>query len=188
VSRGAYVALLALVALSRVVELAHSRRNERALRAEGACEAGGARFATMFALHAALFAFPLAEVFGLDRRFDPRLGWPALALLAGATALRLLVIRTLGRFWNAKAVVSPATEVCDRGPYRLVRHPNYVAVAAEMAALPLVYSAWISAIVLSAWNAVLIARRVAAEEVALFAIPTYAEKMGAKARFLPGIF
>jgi methyltransferase len=187
VTRGLYLALLAAVAASRLVELAISRRNERLLRREGAREAGGASFRAMFALHVLLFALPPAEVFLLDRRFDPRVGGPALALLLAATALRLVVIRTLGRFWNARAVVSPATEVCDRGPYRFVRHPNYVAVAAEVLALPLVYSAWISALVLSAANAALLARRIAAEERALFALPAYAAKMGQKARFIPGI-
>lgn len=186
-NRAAYAALVLVIAASRLLELALSRRNERRLLSEGAREAGGASFAGMFLLHASLFAFPLAEVFALDRRFDPRVGVPALALLAAATALRLVVIRTLGRFWNARAVVSPRTEVCDRGPYRFVRHPNYVAVAAEMLALPLVFSAWISATVLTLWNAAVIARRVAAEEAALFALPSYAAKMGPKARFIPHV-
>jgi methyltransferase len=182
-----YAALLGAVALGRLVELRQAAKNERALRAEGGSDVDAAGFPGMVALHVALFALPLAEVVLLDRPFDWRIAAPALALLVGATALRLAVIRALGRFWSARAVVSPATAVCASGPYRFVRHPNYVAVAAEMLALPLVHSAWISATVLSLWNGAVIARRVRAEERALFAVPGYAEAMGGKARFIPGV-
>lgn len=187
-TRAAYLVLLGAVAATRLVELRRSARNERALRAEGGRATGPRTFAAMVALHAALFVAPALEVYLLNRRLIPWLAGAALALLAGATALRILVIRTLGRFWTATAVVSPATQVCDHGPYRHIRHPNYVAVALEFVALPLVHTAFISAIVLSLGNAAVLAARVREEERALFAIPSYAEKMGRKARFIPGIF
>src|SRR6185503_20091073 len=110
----------------------------------------------MVATHGSfLVACPL-EVIGFDRPFVPLLGGPMLALLVGAMALRYWAIATLGRRWTTRVVVVPGLPVVTGGPYRFMRHPNYLAVVLEVAALPLVHTAWVTALVWSAANALVL--------------------------------
>jgi len=179
-----YLVLVLLCAGQRLAELWISRRNIH--RSGAALGTAGRRiFPLMVLVHVALFALPLAERRNRPRRDRPALIAPSLLLLAAATALRLWVIRSLGRGWNARATVPAALEVVDTGPYRLIRHPNYVAVAAEMAALPLAGSAPLSAALLSSANAVILVQRIRAEERLLAQIPGYAARMANKPRFVP---
>lgn len=179
-----YLLIVLLCAGQRLAELWLSRRN---IRRSGAAlgTAGRRTFPLMVLLHLALFTAPLAERRLRPRRDRPVLIASALALLAAATALRLWVIRTLGAGWNARATVPAALTVVDAGSFRWIRHPNYVAVAAEMAALPLAGSAPLSAAALSAANALILAQRIRAEERLLAQIPGYSERMGQKPRFVP---
>ena len=103
----------------------------------------------------------------LDRPFLPALGWPMLAIVVGAQALRWWCITTLGRQWNTRVVVIPGAPRVSGGPYRLLSHPNYVAVIAEGVALPLVHTAWITALVFTVLNAALLATRITTENAAL---------------------
>ncbi len=139
----------------------------------------------MVGLHTALFWLPLIE--RRVRPLRPRAGvvMPALIAAALATALRLWVIRTLGRNWNVRGRVHAGLQVVDGGPYRFVRHPNYVAVAVEMAALPLAAPAPIAAILLSAGNVLVLTPRLRGEERLLDTVPGYRERMGGKPRFVP---
>lgn len=182
-----YVGLVGLVALERLVELGLSTRNARRALAAGGIEAESRGFyAAMVGVHAAfLLAAPL-EAALLGRPFVPALGWPMLALVALAMALRYWAIAALGERWNTRVIVVPGRPAVTGGPYRFVRHPNYVAVIVEMFALPLVHSAWVTAIVFSAANAWLLARRIAHEEAALAAHADYAARLGDRARFVPG--
>jgi methyltransferase len=162
-----YVALVLAIALERVGELAITNRNLAWARARGGREHGGDQYPWMVAVHASfLVACPL-EVVALDRPFVPLLGWSMLALLAGAMALRYWAIATLGRRWTTRVVVVPGLPVVTAGPYRWLRHPNYLAVMIEVAALPLVHTAWITAVVWSAANALVLRARIASEEAAL---------------------
>ena len=104
-------------------------------------------------------------------------------MLAG---LRVWTLRTLGAMWNVR-IVEPAAVVVA-GPYRFIRHPNYAIVVAELFVLPLAHSCWVTLIALSSLNALVLFFRIRAEERVLFALPGYAEKMGSKARFIPGLF
>lgn len=164
----AYGLLVLAVALERLAELVVSRRNARASFARGGVELGQSHYPAMVVLHAGLLAACLLEVLLADRPFVPLLGWPMLAAVAAAQALRWWCIGTLGRQWNTRVIVVPGEPLVDRGPYRWLRHPNYVAVAVEVAALPLVHSAWVSALVFSVANAVLLLRwRIPVEASAL---------------------
>jgi methyltransferase len=109
-------------------------------------------------------------------------------VLGAATLLRRWSIRTLGASWNARAVVPSDLRPVAEGPYRLVRHPNYVAVALEFLALPLAGGAWLSALGLSALNALVLFDRIREEERLLATVPGYEQALGGKARFIPGIF
>lgn len=158
-----------------------SRRNERR---RGGTRAGASTFPVMVAAHAALVTVPLLEVRRHPRR-RPRWGWAA--VLVGATALRIWAIRTLGDSWNARAAVPDNIQPVTDGPYRYVRHPNYVAVILEFVAVPMVAGAWRSAIALSLLNAAVLADRIAAEERLLDSSAAYRDAFAGKARFVPGV-
>jgi methyltransferase len=124
----------------------------------------------MVLLHTGLLVGALAEVLLLDRPFLPWLGWPMLALVIAAQLLRWWCIATLGRQWCTRIVVVPGSPTVTSGPYRWLKHPNYLAVVVEGFALPLVHTAWVTATVFTVANAVLLRTRIAAEEEALRAL------------------
>jgi methyltransferase len=121
----------------------------------------------MVALHSALLAGCLVEVWLLHRPFTAVLGWPMLALVAGAQALRWWCVSALGPQWNTRVVVVPGAGRVSSGPYRYLRHPNYVAVVIEGFALPLTHAAWLTALVFSVLNAALLSVRIRTEANAL---------------------
>lgn len=179
-----YVGLVLVEAGFRLAELRLSARNERG---GSAPRAAGSRYPLMVATHATLFVAPLLEVALADRR--PGRAAPVWAgLLAAATGLRWWAIGSLGRSWNVRAAVPPDLQPVTAGPYRFVRHPNYLAVILEFAALPMAGGAWISAAALSAVHAAVIADRIREEERLLDRVPGYRTSLGSRARFIPGIF
>ncbi len=166
-----FAVLVGAVAVERLVELVISRRHLAAALARGGVESGRGHFPAMVALHTALLLGAVAEVLLLDRPFAPALGWPALAVALACQAGRYWCIATLGEQWNTRVVVVPGLTAVARGPYRWLRHPNYVVVVVEGIALPLVHGAWVTAAVFTAANAVLLLRyRIPAEERALAAL------------------
>jgi methyltransferase len=167
-----YGLLVAAVAVERVAELVVARRNERWSSARGAIVTGQGHYPAMVALHTGLLVGCPAEVWLADRPFVPALAWPMLAVLAGAQALRWWCIWTLGPRWNTRVIVLPGLPLVTSGPYRLLRHPNYVAVVAEGAALPLVHTAWVTAAVFTVLNAALLTVRIRCENRALAAATT----------------
>lgn len=167
-----YGLLVAAVAAERVAELVVARRNERWSTARGAIVTGQGHYPAMVALHTGLLVGCPAEVWLAGRPFVPALAWPMLAALAGAQALRWWCIATLGPRWNTRVIVVPGLPLVTSGPYRLLRHPNYVAVVAEGVALPLVHTAWVTAAVFTALNAALLTVRIGCENRALAAATT----------------
>jgi methyltransferase len=164
-----YVLLVGLVALERLAELVVSRRNLAWSLARGGSEHGKGHYPVMVVLHTALLVGAVVEVAVADRPFLPALGWPMLALVIASQALRWWCIRTLGPRWNTRIVVVPGWPLVHRGPYRVLPHPNYVAVVLEGAALPLVHTAWVTALVFTVLNLPLLAVRIRAEEAAMAA-------------------
>ncbi|MFI1164617.1 isoprenylcysteine carboxyl methyltransferase family protein [Streptomyces sp. NPDC020801] len=162
-----YVLLVLAVATERVTELAVARRNAAWTLARAGVEHGRGHYPAMVGLHTGLLACCLLEPLVADRPFLPALGWPMLAFAVLAQALRWWCIATLGPYWNTRVIVVPGARLVGAGPYRLLRHPNYVAVVVEVAALPLVHSAWLTATVFTVANAVLLAVRVRCENAAL---------------------
>jgi methyltransferase len=159
--------LVVLVALLRLIELQVSRRNVAALRARGGVEEGAGLYPWMVLAQASwLVGCPL-EVWLLDRPWIAELGLPMLGLLIIGMWLRYWAIRTLGRRWSTRVVVVPGEPLVESGPYRLLRHPNYLAVAVEVAAMPLVHAAWITAVVFSVLNGMLLRERIRVEDAAL---------------------
>jgi methyltransferase len=166
---GWFLLLIALVAVERLLELVVSRRNLAWSLARGGSEHGRGHYPFMVALHTSLLVGAVVEVAVADRPFLPWLGWPMLALVVAAQALRWWCIRTLGPRWNTRIVVVPGLPLVRRGPYRLLDHPNYVAVVVEGIALPLVHTAWVTALVFTVLNLPLLRVRVRAEEAAMAA-------------------
>jgi len=166
-----YLVLILLTGAERIAELVISKRNAAAAFARGGVEYGQRHFPFMVVLHTGFLLACIAEVFLLDRPFVPWLGWPMLAIALLAQAGRYWVIHSLGEQWNTRVIVVPgAGRVDSRGPYRWhwLRHPNYWIVAIEGIALPLVHSAWITALVFTVLNAVLLLRfRIPIENEAL---------------------
>ena len=163
-----FVVVLAATAAERLAELALSARHARWAFARGGVERGRGHFPAMVALHTALLVAPVVEVVAADRPFLPWLGWPALAVVVAAQGLRWWCIATLGRQWNTRVIVVPGAPLVARGPYARFAHPNYVAVVLEGVALPLVHTAWVTALTFTLLNAVLLLGfRIPAEERAL---------------------
>ncbi|WP_307806956.1 isoprenylcysteine carboxylmethyltransferase family protein [Naasia sp. SYSU D00057] len=160
--------LLLATGLERIVELIVSARNARWAFERGGVEYGRGHFPWMVALHTGLIVASFAEVVLAQRPFLPWLGWPALAIALLAQAMRYVVIGTLGRQWNTRVIVVPGMPLVQRGLYKWLRHPNYVIVAVEGIALPLVHTAWLTALAFTVLNAVLLLRfRIPVEEQAL---------------------
>lgn len=163
-----YLVLLGATALERLAELVVSTRNARWSFARGGTEHGRGHFPPMVALHAGLLVACAVEVLVADRPFVPALGWVALAAALASQALRWWCITTLGPRWNTRVIVVPGLPLVTGGPYRWLRHPNYVAVVVEGIALPLVHTAWVTALAFTVLNAVLLLRfRIPSEERAL---------------------
>ncbi len=174
----AYLVVLGLVACERLLELVVSRRNARAAFARGGIEYGVRHFRVMSLMHTAFLLACALEVVLLRRPFTPWLGWPALGLVILAQGLRYWAILSLGDRWNVRVIVVPGEAALRRGPYKIMRHPNYLAVAVELFALPLVHGAYLVAIAFSAANAVLLSVRIRCEEKALKTHCAYDEQFG----------
>ena len=166
-SEGWYLALIAAVAVERLAELVISTRNARWAFGRGGVETGRGHFPPMVALHTGLLLACPAEVLLLHRPFLPWLGWPMLAAVAASQGLRWWCVRTLGRQWNTRVIVIPGAGLVTAGPYRRLRHPNYVAVVVEGIALPLVHTAWLTAIAFTVLNALVLRARLRVENAAL---------------------
>ena len=154
----AFVVLILATGAERIGELVVSVRNARAAFDRGGVEFGRGHFPWMVALHVGLLVGALVEVFALDRPFLPGLGWPMLVVVILCQLGRYWVIHSLGHQWNTRVIVVPGLELVRRGPYRYrwLPHPNYLIVVIEGVALPLVHTAWITAVVFTVLNAVLL--------------------------------
>lgn len=166
----AYAGFVLLVGCERLAELMVTRRNAAWSFAHGGVEYGRNHYRPMVVLHGGLLVACLAESFLARRPFLPRLGWPMVAAVLASQGLRWWCVTTLGRSWNTRIIVVPGRPLVRRGPYRWLRHPNYVAVVVEGAALPLVRSAWVTAATFAGLNALLLTVRIRCENAALASV------------------
>ncbi|MFD0481253.1 isoprenylcysteine carboxyl methyltransferase family protein [Kineococcus sp. GCM10028916] len=166
-----FAALVLATGFERIAELVVSTRHARWSFARGGVESGRGHFPPMVVLHTGLLLACLVEVLAADRPFVPALGWPMLVLVLAAQGLRWWCITALGPQWNTRVIVVPGLTLVARGPYRWLRHPNYVVVVLEGFALPLVHTAWVTALAFTVLNAVLLLGfRLPAENRALAAL------------------
>lgn len=152
-------ALIALVALQRLAEVWYARRNTAALLARGAIETGAAHYPLFILLHGSW----LAAMFVLAPR-DPPVHWLLLALFFLLQALRVWTIASLGPYWTTRVVTLAGAAPVAAGPYRYLRHPNYLIVALEVPVLPLALDLPRVAVVFGLLNAALLLYRIGVED------------------------
>ena len=162
-----YTGLIALVGIERLWELRLSVKNAAWAFANGGKEYGLPHYRFMTVFHTLFLISCVAEPWLFSRPFPMPWGFIALGLAVAAQGLRYWAITTLGTRWNTRVIVLPEAAPVTGGPYRFVRHPNYVAVVLELAVLPLIHGGWMTAVVFTIGNALLLRVRVKVEEEAL---------------------
>ena len=181
----AYLIFVVLAVALAAAERLYALGNERRLRREGAEEVAPWIFALMVPVYSFVFAASAAEHLVYGRRPPAALVSGMVLLFAAAKCLKLWAVRHLGASWTMRVLVPRTMRVAAGGPYRFLRHPNYIAVVAEIVAVPLTGGAWATAIVSTLLFAPILVARVRTEEAALLARPEYAAAMAAKSRFVP---
>ena len=185
ISLPVYLGIIAALALERGVELYIAQRNATRAFAAGAVEIGQRHYRAMVAFHAAFLVACAIESIARGSGAPAAVAVLAIAAELFAQFLRYWVIFTLGPRWNTRIIVLPDADPITSGPFRFVRHPNYLAVAIELVAVPLIGGAWVTALVFSLGNAILLMVRIPAEERALGR--SYAGAFAGLPRFLPRI-
>ena len=181
----AYVILVLAVATQRMLEVRVSRLNEAELRARGGREHAHAQMPFMVALHGCWLVATVGEVVLLDRPFHRELALPALLVFCVGQVLRVVAIHALGSRWTVKVMVVPGEPPVSGGIFRFLRHPNYLGVILEIAALPLIHTAWLTALAFSVGNGLLLRARIRAEERALSETSDYEARFAERPRFWP---
>lgn len=181
----AFVVLVLAVAVQRMLEVRVSKLNEADLRARGGLEHARQQMPVMIAVHTCWLLATLFEGALLDRPVNRALTLLALLVFCVGQALRLSAIHVLGNRWTVKVMTLPGEPPVNGGIFRYVRHPNYLGVILEIAALPLVHGAWISAIVFSLLNGLLLRQRIRAEEAALDEANDYDAHFHDRPRLVP---
>ncbi|WP_433508197.1 isoprenylcysteine carboxyl methyltransferase family protein [Pseudonocardia halophobica] len=162
-----FTLLVLAVGLERLAELVLSTRHAQWALARGGVETGRGHYPVMVVVHTGLLVGCVAEVWLAGRPFVPALGWPMLALVVACQSVRWWCIRALGPRWNTRVIVVPGLPLVTSGPYRFLPHPNYAAVVVEGAALPLVHTAWLTAVAFTVANAGVLTVRLREERRAL---------------------
>ncbi len=157
---------LVILISQRVVEMTIARRHEIALKRRGAKEIDQKGYRVIVVMHTAFFISIFMEALIFDRHVGDY--WPVLVFaFVMAQLLRYWAIASLGIYWNTKIIVAPQQTIVRKGPYKYLRHPNYIAVVTEIAVVPLIFSCYITAVVFTLLNAAILKRRVKIEMKAL---------------------
>lgn len=180
-----FIAIVLALALQRLFELRLSRRNEARILAAGGREHAPGHFVAMKTVHTLWFVAMIAEVLWLDRPFVPLLSLCALIVFLIGQSLRYAAIRTLGWRWTVRVLAIPGAPPVTHGIYRHLRHPNYLGVILEIAAVPLLHTAYLTAAVFTLANAAVLAVRIRVEEQALSMHTDYARAFADRPRFIP---
>jgi methyltransferase len=184
-----YFLFLGLFAARKVLDQIASGRNIRRLQERRQILPSSDRaFPWMLVTHIAFFVLTPLEIVLLKREFVPALGIPMIGLFVLSTLLRWWATSLLKEQWNSKVVVPTDLHPVTSGPYRLVRHPNYLAISLELLAAGLIYSAFLSTAIVGAINLFAIVKRIHTEEKVLFQVPAYRAAMADKARLIPLIY
>lgn len=184
-TKAAFLGIVAAVFLQRLFELRLSQRNSAYILAQGGREHSTNYLWVVKVLQLSWFLAMIAEVWWLERPFVPALAAVALIALVAGQCLRYLSMQALGWRWTLPIITIPGTPVVDSGIYHYLRHPNWLGVILEIAALPLIHSAYITAIFFSVANAFLMVKRIQGEERALSEDNNYIDVFAVRPRFIP---
>jgi methyltransferase len=185
VSRRFFFVFLGLLAVQRLVELRRSRQNEHRILQAGGIEFGRRQYPWMVAIHTGWFLSMILEVLRFNRPFNPFAAGFSLAGFWIGQALRYSAIRSLGTRWTVRVMVLPGSPPVTNGPYRVIRHPNYLGVLLEVLSVPLVHGAYLTAILFSLINLIWMKNRIRTEEAALDEGYQYGEVFQRTPRFIP---
>jgi len=183
-----YFIAFGLFAARKIGDQLRSRRNFDALVPRRLLPGNDPAFGWLWATHLAFFILTPLEIIFFRRQFVPVLGIPMIFLFVAATSLRYWSRSLLGSCWTSQVAVPIDIQPIVRGPYRLIRHPNYLAMSLELLSMDLIYTAYLSALVVAILNAWTVVLRIRFEEHCLLQIPAYRDAMQAKARLIPGIY
>jgi methyltransferase len=179
-----YLAFIGILGILRVVELAVSKRNWRSHQ-DYAEQLKEPIFAWMVTLHASMFLLLPLELFWRRPDFGGPVTWFGIVMTVIALCLRFWTLKTIGKSWNVRVIYARDYPIVASGPYRFIRHPNYLVVIVELAFVPLIYNLYWSALFLTVGNALILSKRIPTEEKVLFENPEWVEKMSGKPRFFP---
>jgi methyltransferase len=170
--------------IQRLAEVKIAKKNEETLLSKGAVEAGGSHYKWMVTMHVSFFLFLFTEVMFFGA-FSPSWWIIPFVLFLIAQIVRVWAITSLGVFWNTKIILLPGAEVVAKGPYRFIRHPNYLVVSLELLVIPLIFGAYVTALLFTILNILMLRVRIPAEEKALMELTDYENRHGEKQRFFP---
>jgi methyltransferase len=179
------IVVLGLVIMQRIVELVVAKRNEKKIRNLGGHEVGGEHYKTIVVMHVSFFLALILEVLGFQK--NPISMWETfLFLFICLQVIRVWTMMSLGMYWNTKIMILPGAEPVRAGPYRWIKHPNYLIVIFELALIPLMFQAYITAVIFSLLNLVILLKiRIPMEERGLMEATTYQNDFESKKRFIP---
>lgn len=157
---------LAAVIAQRCFELRLAKANAKKIRSAGGYEVGAEHYPQIVSLHIAFFVFLLAEFF--IRSPEPKVSMAVAAVVfLVLQAARVWCILSLGMYWNTRIYVVKNMQLIRKGPYRYVRHPNYMVVTLEMLVFPLMFGCPLTSLIFPMLNITLLRKRIAIEELAL---------------------
>lgn len=179
-----FLLFIGSIIVQRVFELVVAKRNERWLKARGGVEFGSRHYPIIVLIHSAFLMTMIFEVLYFNHEISRF--W--VVLLVGfllTQGMRVWALRSLGPYWNTKIIVLPGARVVKKGPYRFIKHPNYVIVALEIILIPLMFNAYFTAILFTIFNLLILSIRIPTEEKALTALTNYDSALEGNRRFLP---
>ncbi|MBO9128192.1 hypothetical protein J7Q84_00585 [Bacillus sp. 165] len=175
---------IGFIILQRMIEMFIAKRNERWTRERGAIEFGQRHYKYIVLLHICFLVSTVWEVMVFHKQLS--LIWPYLLTgFVAAQFLRVWAIASLGYYWNTKILVVPKADIVQKGPYRLMRHPNYLVVMVEFFVIPFMFKAYITACLFSVLNIIILSVRIKEEEKALASRTNYGEVFENISRFKP---
>jgi methyltransferase len=181
-----FILIIGFMILQRIAELVLAKRNEKWMKSIGGIELGQSHYRYIVLMHVLFFVSLIAEFTLMQKQLSSASG--VLLILFLLTQLgRVWVISSLGRYWNTKIIILPQAKVVKKGPYRFLKHPNYVIVSLEFIIIPLLFQAYITAVLFSFLNILILSYRIPAEEKALADQTEYGEVFSKQKRFLPTI-
>ncbi|WP_210367817.1 isoprenylcysteine carboxylmethyltransferase family protein [Bacillus sp. REN3] len=182
----AFIFFAGFIIFQRIVELKIAKRNEKWMKNKGAIELGQGHYPAMVMIHTAFFISYISEVILLDKTLTRY--WPWLMMVFLLTqAMRVWSLMSLGRFWNTKIIILPGANVVKKGPYRMIKHPNYLIVTVELIIIPLMFNAFFTFVLFTILNILILSIRIPAEEKALKQLTEYEATFTQQGRFVPNL-